>query len=897
VVTDDCYIRTTLLFYLFKEKVKKEDISAKYFVKLGGGAHMVALNVTGYEVWRSSGGQWSLIDETAQATCIDNNVLPETTYQYYLIAINAAGSSSPSAIITVKTPPSIWIDLDIDSFNTSRFAAPSRTQAEDDIEDDPELFGKIIQPNFGDRDKDGILDCWDGFGFTGYYTQANPNSSEQFVPIVLQIIQDNSIDYANTTITFDYTMAEMSLLPDKTKAPSYNDGEIRIWTRDGGQVRMLWNLKDGGNLVETGVDFTLQELGFLDSNGTLITDTITLYVEGVSVSSQLAERINVRANYLLTNRVTVNVGDSINYTVLAPEVFDLAIDSDNDGVISCLPLEDQMEEDAPGKLIPISATSAADLRRQLVFKWFGDRIMTVDAAVKFIFPSQYKLYTARNGGVEIHSGQTYYPSDFPGLFLDGMTMLYVSATSASANTRDFIEVHAYPRGAESWDGSPIWVLFDQVAVSTTPFSNDLPEVGIYGDIHAVEGTNDTISFNLVRKGDLSREIKVRFKIDWAISNSQGITIDDFKSSGEQIRLEKLLVPGATNTYEITIPTGQSKSETIYLQAYEDDSQVSGEAFKETALLTVLPDPNPDPTGIKYNVIPASENVKDKNYRYIRPTVELAIFEQLTLFGDQNTIPQLADPSGSSGININDVRQGALGDCYFMTALLALADRFPAWIMGQITGSPFTLDYTVKMYNQDGTRYQDILFDKNGNLLSNGWDMAWLSNDYLEWVENGQTIQGYEIWPQIYEKAWVQMNGGTYQSISDGYTDVAWKALTGANATRTDCTGKTHAEILQIIDNAKAAGKIVCVGTKPGPQAMPSTDALAGLSTGSHAYYLTGTSINDYLLNNPWGKKISNENGQTIVTSQNVLMQNLKNKSGVLDLSQYINWVYILDPIY
>jgi len=141
-----------------------------------------------------------------------------------------------------------------------------------------------------------------------------------------------------------------------------------------------------------------------------------------------------------------------------------------------------------------------------------------------------------------------------------------------------------------------------------------------------------------------------------------------------------------------------------------------------------------------------------------------------------------------------------------------------------------------------------------------------------------------------------MNGGTYQNISSGHVDVAWKALTGKNATRTDCTGKTHAEILQIIDNAKAAGKIVCVATKPLANAKELTDAngLAGMATDAHAYYLTGDTINGYTLNNPWGKKIVNN---STAISQNVLMQNLKNKSGVLDLSQYINWVYILDPIY
>jgi len=232
----------------------------------------------------------------------------------------------------------------------------------------------------------------------------------------------------------------------------------------------------------------------------------------------------------------------------------------------------------------------------------------------------------------------------------------------------------------------------------------------------------------------------------------------------------------------------------------------------------------------------------------------------------------------------------------MAALKALADRFPAWIMGQITGSPFTSDYTVKMYNQDGTRYQDILFDKTGNLLSNGWEMAWLSNDYLEWVENGKNLCAYEIWPQIYEKAWALMNGGNYQSLDYGHSvDMAWKALTGKNATQVNCTGMDSNGILQVINNAVAVGKIVCVATKPLANAKELTDAngLAGMATDAHAYYLTGDTINGYTLNNPWGKKIVNN---STAISQNVLMQDLKDKSGVLDISQYIYCVYILDPI-
>ena len=97
--------------------------------------------------------------------------------------------------------------------------------------------------------------------------------------------------------------------------------------------------------------------------------------------------------------------------------------------------------------------------------------------------------------------------------------------------------------------------------------------------------------------------------------------------------------------------------------------------------------------------------------------------------------------------------------------------------------------------------------------------------------------------------------------------------------------------------SKAAGKIVCVATKPGANAKLSVDELAGMATGAHAYYLTGSSIGDYELNNPWGIRIANNNGQITTTSQNVLLQNLQNTNNVLDLSQYVYRVYLLDPIY
>jgi len=273
---------------------------------------MAATNATGCQVWRYT-STWQLMGTTAGASYIDNDVLPETTYQYYLIAINPAGSSSPSAIITVTTPPSIWIDLDIDSFNTSRFAAPSRTQAEDDIEDDPNHFGKIMQPNYGDADGDGVLDIWDGYNGSGQF-QSGTNCSEKFVPIVIEIPQ--GINLANATFQFDFWSGSTTMTGySPASPPRFGDGNIRIWTKDGDQPRSASDVKQYGNLVMDGTSYTAQNLGFTDSSGNLLTNTITLYVEGHMLSSTPGNREIIVSMDYAYNGENIHVEDKVKYTV------------------------------------------------------------------------------------------------------------------------------------------------------------------------------------------------------------------------------------------------------------------------------------------------------------------------------------------------------------------------------------------------------------------------------------------------------------------------------------------------------------------------------------------------------------------------------------------------------
>ena len=241
----------------------------------------------------------------------------------------------PSVDIGAYEFERLTVGMYIDSDNNGgHFGPPDFSSNELAYKYDETYYGKLILPNWGDFDHDGVLDCWDGFGCYSYYTQANPMSSEIFVPIVVRIEDFDQIDYANSTLMFDYAMYAMNgpgvtMIPsDTTKPPVDRNGEIRIWTKNGYEMRSGWNLADNGHFVESGIWFTLEELGFLDEYGDLITTTITLYVEGVSLSSSFDNTITVNANYVMLDSSMLLTSDSVRYAV-AKDVITGRITYDN----------------------------------------------------------------------------------------------------------------------------------------------------------------------------------------------------------------------------------------------------------------------------------------------------------------------------------------------------------------------------------------------------------------------------------------------------------------------------------------------------------------------------------------------------------------------------------------
>lgn len=175
-------------------------------------------------------------------------------------------------------------DLDIDSDNDNGFDRPLGTAAEDSMEDDTTMPGKIIAVNNGDEDSDGVPNFVDGFDF---YGNEGVKAGGKFVPLIVNL--PAPIDPARDKIRFTYSASDprfARISGAGTPSDPYRyepaDGNLRIWTVDGNVSRNKNDPKTGGHFIRPGVDYTISSLPG--------DRQITLYVEAVSPSQTIADQ-------------------------------------------------------------------------------------------------------------------------------------------------------------------------------------------------------------------------------------------------------------------------------------------------------------------------------------------------------------------------------------------------------------------------------------------------------------------------------------------------------------------------------------------------------------------------------------------------------------------------------
>jgi len=195
----------------------------------------------------------------------------------------------------------------------------------------------------------------------------------------------------------------------------------------------------------------------------------------------------------------------------------------------------------------------------------------------------------------------------------------------------------------------------------------------------------------------------------------------------------------------------------------------------------------------------------------------------------------------NGASLGDIRQGYVGDCYFLAGLGAAALQSPGSLQQMFVDNGDGT-FTVKFFRNGVADY--VTVDRFLPVSSAGRFV--FAN-----VGGTASNSSNELWVALAEKAYAQLNGSgwlrgasgqnAYGSIEGGYMSDAFKQITGRTATLGNSINQTA------LLNAVSSGAMVGLASK-------SSGVGSGVVSG-HAYVVAGynSGTGQFTLFNPWGE--------------------------------------------
>lgn len=189
-----------------------------------------------------------------------------------------------------------------------------------------------------------------------------------------------------------------------------------------------------------------------------------------------------------------------------------------------------------------------------------------------------------------------------------------------------------------------------------------------------------------------------------------------------------------------------------------------------------------------------------------------------------------------GASLTDIKQGAVGDCYFVAALASIAHHNPEYIENMITDNG-NGTYTVSFGGDLG----DVTVDD---------DFATNSSGNSVYASTGSSSNP-ELWVAIVEKAYAQANG-SYETIEGGRANEAIAEITGQdNFTVDHPSDFDPADLQTALENGQSV-TASSLSSNDGKKTRTSD----GFVT-SHAYVVTDVQQNasgewEITVYNPWG---------------------------------------------
>ena len=204
---------------------------------------------------------------------------------------------------------------------------------------------------------------------------------------------------------------------------------------------------------------------------------------------------------------------------------------------------------------------------------------------------------------------------------------------------------------------------------------------------------------------------------------------------------------------------------------------------------------------------------------------------------------LTEPGDNSAINVNDIHQGQIGDCFLLSAFGEMALYHPSAISNMIHFNPNGTE-TVFLYggsNGSPPQFGQYSFTSMTETVTNTFSGSSVNNGATQDVVGSQK----EIWPQVIEKAYALASGG-YSGIQNGGSPfLALEELTGKAAIWMRGFTMSLTDLAQ----HSAAGDLIVMDTF-------ATSNLPFNLVGNHAYMFEGMKSvggTTYVqLGNPWG---------------------------------------------
>jgi hypothetical protein len=201
----------------------------------------------------------------------------------------------------------------------------------------------------------------------------------------------------------------------------------------------------------------------------------------------------------------------------------------------------------------------------------------------------------------------------------------------------------------------------------------------------------------------------------------------------------------------------------------------------------------------------------------------------------------------AGPTINDVAQGYVGDCYFLSTLSSIAKTDPALIRQDVVADGNDT-YSVKFAGKTETVNADLPVFPDGQ------------------VAYAQLGADDSLWVAITEKAYAIYRSGktaSYDSINGGWMAQAFVAF---GLKSTSVTGETNPNALAAaVESDLKAGDFVTYGTL---DSVPTDSPFVA----DHAYEIDGVTTADgkvtgITFRNPWGSDVADDGYLTVTPAQ------------------------------